>query len=123
MKKYEISVIDGKKYIRIRVNEPVTPDLLEGFLRETAEKANESGVNNLLFDLRRAPNRTSSVWHYNFVHKRFKQLGFKRRNKHALVVGPEDKDYYYFVETLLINAGYQGKMFTDKSTAIEWLEK
>jgi hypothetical protein len=30
---------------------------------------------------------------------------------------------YGFVETFLINAGYQGKIFTDESAAIEWLEK
>ncbi len=35
----------------------------------------------------------------------------------------EDMVDYCFVETFLINAGYQGKIFTDESAAIEWLEK
>jgi len=121
--KYNLSVSDRKTYVRIRINEPVTVELLEDFIRETAEKAKEYGINNFLFDLRCAPNRTTTTDHYGFVYRRSKQLGFKPGSKHALVVNPEDMADYTFVETVLINAGYQGKMFTDELAAIEWLEK
>jgi hypothetical protein len=50
------------------------------------------------------------------------ELGCKSGSKHALVVSRENIDDYSFVETLLINAGYQSKMFTDESSAIETLE-
>jgi hypothetical protein len=121
--KYDISISDDKKYLHIRVNEPVTVELLEDFIHETAEKSNECGIDNFLFDLRRAPNRTGSINHYEFVHRRSKQLGFKPHSKHALIVSPEDMLDYSFVETLLINAGYQSKIFTEELSAIEWLEK
>ena len=47
----------------------------------------------------------------------------KPRSKHVLLISLEDMVDYGFVETFLINAGYQGKIFTDESAAIEWLEK
>jgi hypothetical protein len=121
--KYEISVAGSKTYLHIHVNEPVTEDVLEDFVRETAEKAMECRINNFFFDLRRAPNRTSWGNYYHFVHRRYSQLGFDISSKHALVVSPEDMNDYRFVETVLINAGYNGKMYTDELAAIAWLEE
>ena len=121
--KYALSLSDRKTYLHLRVNEPVMVELLDDFIFETAEKAKECGINNFLFDLRNAPNRTSLTDHYEYVHKRSKQLGFMPASKHALVVNPEDMADYSFVETVLNNAGYQGKMFTNEMAAIKWLER
>lgn len=120
---YDISVSDHKTYIHVRVNKPVTLQVLIGFMYETAEKANEYGIDNFLFDLRQAPNRTSVFAHYDFAYNQSKRLGYKLHSKHVLLISSEDMDDYYFVETFLINAGYQGKIFTDESAAIEWLEQ
>jgi len=120
---YDISVSDRKTYMNVRVNEPVTLQVLKGFMNETAEKANEYGIDNFLFDLRQAPNRTSAFAHYDFAYNQSKRLGYKPRSKHVLLISLEDMVDYGFVETFLINAGYQGKIFTDESAAIEWLEK
>jgi hypothetical protein len=121
--KYEIFLSDRKTYLHILVKEPVTSELLKDFIGETAKKANESRIDNFLFDLRNAPNRGDITDHYEMVYKRSSTLGFKSRSKHALVVSKKDMFDYSFVETILINAGYQSKMFTDELSAIEWLEK
>jgi hypothetical protein len=120
---YDIAVSDRKTYMHVRVNEPVTLQVLKGFMHETVEKANEYGIDNFLFDLRQAPNRTSVFAQYEFAYNQSKRLGYKPLSKHVLLIGPEDMVDYHFVETVLINAGYQGKIFTDESAAIEWLEK
>jgi hypothetical protein len=120
---YDISVSDRMTYIHVRVNEPVTLQVLKGFMHDTAEKANEYRIDNFLFDLRQAPNRTSGFAHHEFVFSQFKRLGYKPHSKHVLLISLEDMVDYGFVETFLINAGYQGKIFTDESAAIEWLEK
>ena len=120
---YDICVSDRKTYMHVRVNEPVTLQVLNGFMHETAEKANEYGIDNFLFDLRQAPNRTSVFAHYEFAYNQSKRLGFKPLSKHVLLISLEDMVDYHFVETILINAGYQSKIFTDELTAIEWLEK
>ena len=121
--KYGINVSDRKTYLNIRVNHPVTEKLLKSFISETAEKANEFGIDNFLFDLRRARNRSTLSIHYNMVYNLSKDLGFKFFSKHALVVSQEDLYDYSFVETILINAGYQSKIFTEELCAINWLEE
>jgi hypothetical protein len=120
---YDISVSDRETYLNVRVNEPVTEELLEDFLSEAAKKATEFGIDKFLFDLRRAHNRASELTYYNMVYKRSKQLGIKPGSTHALLVGLEDINAYRFVVTVLKNAGYSTKMFTDELWAIEWLEE
>jgi hypothetical protein len=121
--KFEISISERKTYLNIRVNKVVTPDLLKEFIEKTANNSNKSGINKFLFDLRQAPNQTSPIVHYNLVYDKYRELGFKPGSKHALLVSLENRDDYSFVETILVNAGYQSKIFTDEKDAIEWVEK
>ena len=121
--KYEIFLSDRKTYLHIRVNEPVTSELLNDFIGETAKKANECRIDNFLFDLRNASNRADITDHYVMVNKQSQKLGFKSLSKHALLIRQKDIDDYSFVETILNITGYQSKMFTDELSAIEWLEK
>ena len=121
--KFEISISERKTYLNIRVKEVVTTELLKDFIEKTAERSNKSGINKFLFDLRQAPNQTSLVVHYDFVYDKSRGLGFKPGSKHALLVSSENMYDYSFVETILLNTGYQSKMFTDEKDAIEWVEK
>jgi hypothetical protein len=119
--KYEILISPSKKYLVICVNEPVTAGLLEEFLRATAEKMHESGIDKFLFDLRKAPNRSSLTPQWWAIKNLSKELGFKSHSKHALLVTPELLADYDFVETVQFNAGYRSKRFINESEAIEWL--
>ena len=121
--KFEISISEGKTYLNIRVKEVVTPNLLKEFMEKTANYSNINEINKFLFDLRQAPNQTSPIVHYDFVYDKSRKLGFKPGSKHALLASLENKDDYHFVETILLNAGYQSKIFTDEKDAIEWIEK
>ena len=120
---FDILISKNKTYLNIHVNEAVTLELLEKFIIETAKQANAGGFNKFLFDLRQAPNQASNFDHYDFVYDRSKKLGFRLGSKHALLVSLEDVNDYRFVETILLNAGYKSKMFTDEKVAIEWVEQ
>jgi len=121
--KFEISISKRKTYLNIRVKEAVTPDLLKEFIEKTGNNSNKNGIHNFLFDLRQAPNQTSPSVFYDFVYDKSRKLGFKPGSKHALLASLENKDDYHFVETILLNAGYQSKIFMDEKDAIEWIEK
>ena len=120
--KFEISISKRKTYLNIRVKEVVTPELLNEFIEKTAYNSNKSGIHTFLYDLRQAPNQTPPIVHYNLVYDKFRELGFKPGSKHALLASLENRDDYSFVETILLNAGYQSKIFTDEKDAREWVE-
>jgi hypothetical protein len=121
--KFEISISERKTYLNIRVKEVVTSDLFKEFIEKTANNSNKSGINKFLFDLRQAPNQTSPIVYYDFVYDKSRKLGFKLGSKHALLTSLENRGDYHFVETILLNAGYQSKIFTNEKDAIEWIEK
>lgn len=121
--KYTITSSENNTYLHILVTEEVTAELLHEFISETANKSIEYGIDNFLFDLRLSANQANPSTHYEFVYKRSKELGFKPFSKHALLVNSKDIYDYSFVETVLLNAGYQSKMFADESAAIKWLEQ
>jgi hypothetical protein len=119
--KYEISVSDDSKYICVRIDEPMTTDVLNRFISETADKAKEHEVKRFLYDVRNSPNRIDHAFYSDLVYKRAVELGFVYGTKHAILVDGGDMPDYHFVETILNNAGYLGRMFTDETEAVEWL--
>ena len=121
--KFDISISKRKTYLNIHVKEAVTPDLLKEFIEKAADNSNKSGINKFLFDLRQAPYQTSTIGLYNLIYDKSRKLGFNTGSKHALLVSLENRDQYSFVETIMLNAGYQSKIFTDEKDAIEWIEK
>jgi hypothetical protein len=121
--KFEISIPKSKTYLNICVKEAVTPDLLKQFIEKTGNSSNRSGINKFLLDLRQAPNQTSTIALYDLVYYKYRKLGFKPGSKHALLVSLKNKDDYSFAETVLLNAGYQSKIFTDEKDAIDWIEE
>jgi len=121
--KNEIFVEDNKEYLVIRVDDPVTDNLLTELIRKVAGKASETGINHFLFDLRRAANQAHTITCWEVIHHLMKELGFGSLSKHALLVTPERADEYSLLDTFLFNAGYQSKMFISESEAIEWMKK
>jgi len=121
--KYEILTSGNQKYFIIRVNEPMTAGLLAELLRAIAEKMKGSGIEEFLFDLRRAQNLVSLTSQWWAIKNLMTELGFKPQSKYALLVTPELLAEYDFVETLLFNAGYRSKRFINDSEAIKWLEE
>ena len=120
---YDIAISDNHHYLHISVDGDLTPDLLDRVIWKKAKKAAESEIDKYLFDLRLAANRTDVTTHYTYVYDRAKELGFKHVSRHALLVDPKNRKDYYFVETILINAGYESKLFTDEAAALAWLER
>ena len=122
LKEHEIKVYQNNvtRYASEYENKKEVYNLL---LEETAKKSNESEINKFLFDLRQAPNKTPVGIHHDFVYNKSRNLGFRPGSKHALLISPESREDYSFLELILSNAGYKSKMFEDEKEAVEWVEK
>ena len=92
-------------------------------IRKGAEKAHEAGVDKFLFDLRRATNQARTITYWQVAYHLLKELGLKFSSEYALLVTPERIQDYRSLETFLLNARYQSKIFIDELEATEWIEK
>jgi hypothetical protein len=117
---YEISVSDDNKYIRIKVNKPMTHQLERATAKDVAACSQNTGIESFMFDLRGAPNIEGILPNYNFAYDDMQELPFSRSHKAAFLTDPDD-DSHDIVETMMRNAGYIVKQFKHEDAALTWL--
>ena len=112
----------GGKYFRINAKVDVTTEIARSWLSELANYSRESGVHNYFFDVRNVKNISNVTDNYNFAHHDVSSLNIEKTGRHAILVSPDDHSHD-FIETSMLNAGYNVKIFHDEDQAINWLEE
>jgi hypothetical protein len=118
---YSIKISDSGKFLRVVAETDITVEISRNWISELVELSKHIGVINYLFDARTRKNISNITDNYNFSYKDINQLNFDRGCRAAMLVDPEDHSHD-FIETTMINAGYNSKIFFDESEAVKWLE-
>ena len=122
MLKYTLSISEKRTYVRVRVHEPLTMELVLEILSDTSASARVEGIKGLLFDAREVVSLLGPMASYEIAYTRLEQLGFPRNCLWAILVAPND-DSHDFMETVARNAGYRCRLFSDEQETMAWLEK
>lgn len=117
---YDISVSYDKKYLRIKINKPMTYQLERAVSKEVAALSQSSGIESFLFDLRGAPNIKEMLQNYKFSYADMQGLPISRSHRAAFLTDPEDESHD-IVETMMRNAGYVVMQFKHEDAALTWL--
>jgi len=117
-----VSCSDNGKYILVKVNKPMTIALGRRCGKDATELGARHNINRYLFDLRGAPNIENVVPNYQFAYKDMDNFSFPRGARSALLTDPDDKSHD-FMETVFRNAGFKVRLFSNKNSAIAWLEE
>jgi hypothetical protein len=118
---YSIEISENENYILILAKSDITVEMARQWTSELVELSNKSGITNYLFDARKRKNISNVTENYNFSYKDVGLLNYDKTHRSAMLVDPDDHSHD-FVETTMINAGYNAKIFHDESEAIKWLE-
>lgn len=118
--KYEISLAEDSKFIRIRVFEAINGEMEREFAGKAITEAKQRNIRQFLVDVRGTTNVASSFQQYLFGYKDMEELGLPRNSKIAVLTDENDRTHD-FVETVFINAGYNCHLFREEKAAIEWL--
>lgn len=119
---YEVSVSNNHNYVIIDVRIPMTVDLSRRCRIDAHDLARKNNINRFLFDLRGAPNTETVVRNCEFAYGDMQKYGFSRRFRTASLTDSGDRSHD-FMETLLLNAGYPAKLFTNEEAAVDWLDE
>jgi hypothetical protein len=119
---YEIVMSESGKFYRVFIEGEFSIELVKKFSAETREKSIETGIKRFLFDVRNAKNTASITDNYFFAYKDTTELDLDRTTRVAILPLPDDKSHD-FATVALKNAGHLAILFTDESSAIEWLEE
>lgn len=118
---YEVMLASDGSHIRIRVLKNVTGDLEIMFSGAAIEEARKYGLWKFLADVRGVRNVASALEQYRLGYDEMYRLALDRTSKIAILADVGD-DSHDFVETILRNAGFMCRLFTDEPSALKWLE-
>lgn len=121
MKKYNIILCQNRKLILVEVFNPVTLDLAVSFTKSFVSLGNSHKLSHTVIDVRKTKSTSSILDKYIFAYEKAEQTGLSRSWRIALLKKVNDTSLD-FIETVMINAGYQFKIFTNEQFALNWLE-
>ncbi len=121
MKEYNINLNHNRKHIIIQVWTPVTLNLAVSFTSSFSSLGSKLKLSRVVIDIRNTKSASSIVDKYFYAYKSAELSGLSRSWRIALLKEANDKSAD-FLETVMINAGYQFKIFTNEKFASDWLK-
>lgn len=119
---YRVSIAPVRKYIIVFVDGPMTTELAVLVGKEANALALENGITSLLYDLRNSRNVQDGFKNYEFGYIAAGAIGFNKSFKFALLTDPEDHSHE-LIETVMVNNGYNVKIFNSETDAVNWLNR
>ncbi|QQS36422.1 MAG: hypothetical protein IPM56_00255 [Ignavibacteriales bacterium] len=118
---YEIKVSESGKFVVVKVFKEMTVEKGQQTAIESQSLASQKGIKSFLYDVRDAPNTESPTSNYQFAYKGMPKFQGQRESKVAILTSPDDESHDFLI-TVMTNAGYNVKRFTDEEPALNWLE-
>ena len=118
---FVISIPENKDYVLVRLQTDVSKELAMAFTRGATSLAKENDIMKILIDIRGFDSVSKVVEKYEFAYDAGLKLGLTPQWKVAMI-RDEDKEDMQFFETVMRNAGFNYRMYTDEKEALTWLE-
>jgi len=117
---YEMTISEDNQYIRIRVMSDITIDLVERFSRDASELSEQANIHRILSDERGVKSLTNVAQTHAFAHKSWRGPGPRPGWRIAVLKAPDGTEYDC-VETVMVNAGFEFRIFDEEDEAVAWL--
>ena len=119
---YTIKLSENKKFLEVKVKGQINKDIARQWSADIAKKSRELDIRSFLFDVRSAQNVATVMEQYTFAYQDSEKLNLLKDVRSAILISETDRSHD-FVETSFKNAGYDVRIFTDKLSAVKWLEE
>lgn len=120
MKDYEILPHSKRKFVKVQVWSPVTMKIAISFTEQFTSVGKRLGVSQCVIDLRQSMSLSSIINKYEFAYHKAEKAGLTHNWQVALLKDEEDTELH-FLETVMLNAGYNFQLFEKENAVIEWL--
>ena len=117
---YMIDLSEEKSYIILKYFGDITSQVALVATEESHALGGKYGIRHYLVDATEAKNFENPFKNYNFAYQDLERANIDRSACVALLTSPEDTSHD-FIETLMVNAGYDVKMFKNRENAIQYL--
>ena len=121
MKDYNITFCKERKSVFLQVSNAVTLQLAVSFTTDLSALVKKLNFSRIVIDIRNSKSISSASDKYSYAHEKAELCGLSQSWKIALIKEIDDSSPD-FLETVMINAGYKFKIFTNQDAALSWLE-
>jgi hypothetical protein len=119
---YEIKLSESCKYVIVKIFKEMTAEKGQVTSIKSNKLADEYNLKSFLYDVREAPNVESTMTNYNFAYKGMPKFRGERITRVAILTSAEDNSHDFLI-TVMVNAGYNVRHFTNENESISWLEE
>lgn len=121
MKEFDIRLNHDSKLIYVQVLIPVTLQLAISFTNSLTSVGKKLQFSRVVIDIRGVESKSSNSDKYFYAYEGAVLAGLSGSWKIALIKDGKDSSPD-FLETVMLNAGYDFKIFTKEHFAINWLK-
>ena len=121
MKEFNIRLNRDSKFICVHVLTPVTLQLAISFTNSLTSFGKKLQLSRVVIDIRGVESKSSVSDKYFYAYKGAKKAGLSSSWRIALLKDVKDNSPD-FLETVMLNAGYDFKIFIKEHFAIDWLK-
>lgn len=118
---FEICIPRRKPHVRVKLKQNITKSRAEQFMKEATALGMQKNVRKLIVDLRGFSSESSIADKYSYAHREANTPALGHFLKTALLADEVTKDLT-FMETVMQNAGFNFRLFTNETKAITWLD-
>ncbi len=120
---WTITFNNDQGYARIVTNGIADKDGSLAMVKEINKMLENTTIKRILVDHRNITKVTGEVVDVYNRPKELERIGVPKTVKVAEIVMPEHHEFFYFLETVYINRGFNFSIFEDEKSALEWLLK
>jgi hypothetical protein len=119
---YEVNIRCELDHLYVQASGFFSTENLISMVRDCIKANEEYDYKKLLFDIRCMNRKLSTFECYDLCKELPKKVeGFRPNRKTAVVDLEENRDQFRFVETVLVNMGFNFRFFTNTVEAERWL--
>ena len=120
---YELDHLKDQNYVTVKVTclQGLSLDTAIRFTGEYTDLGARLNTKKCLIDMQGITSTSGVIGKYQFAYIEARKAGLTPDWKIALLKDADDETPD-FIETVMNNAGYRFKVFTEKSDAVQWLD-
>ena len=121
---YKVDIRCESDYLYVQAGGLRSTDNVTSMIRDYIKVNEKYGYKKLLLDIRNMKGELSTFQSYNLCKDLPKKVeGFRPNKRTAVVDLEENRDQFRFIETVLVNMGYNFRFFTNITDAELWLRE
>ncbi|MEJ2646800.1 MAG: hypothetical protein P8016_00160 [Sedimentisphaerales bacterium] len=118
---WTIKINEEDQYVEVVTSGDADKDGTLNMIKDMVRALSPRQIKKILIDHSNIDSVSGEALDIYDRPKEFKKIGVIPGIKVAEVVKPEHMEFFYFVETIYRNRGYQLTIFPDHASALEWL--